>query len=106
MRFQQTHGKPRADERTRTADLLITSETWVIAWHCSGLLWLAESPYLSRIFFTGLHTIAENCALGDVEVMYIDAVAPSCGIRVSAVELTLQVHRLRCTYRHSNCCIA
>jgi hypothetical protein len=32
-------------------------------------LWLAVSPYLSGIFFTGLHTVAENCALGDVEVM-------------------------------------
>jgi hypothetical protein len=41
----------------------------VIAWHCSGLLWLAEFPYLSGIFFTGLLTFAENCALGDVEVM-------------------------------------
>jgi hypothetical protein len=41
----------------------------VIARHCSGLLWLAEFPYLSGILFTGLHTIAEHCALGDVEVM-------------------------------------
>jgi hypothetical protein len=36
--------------------------------HCSGLLWLAESSYLRGLFFTGLHTIAENCALGDVGV--------------------------------------
>jgi hypothetical protein len=35
------------------------------------LLWLAESSYLSGIFFTGLHTVAEHCALGDVEVMYV-----------------------------------
>jgi hypothetical protein len=61
--------KQRADERTRTADLLITSEKYGGAGHCSGLLWLAESSYLSGIFFTGLHTIAEHCALGDVEVM-------------------------------------
>src|SRR5215213_7148569 len=61
--------KRRADERTRTADLLITSEKYGGAGHCSGLLWLAESSYLSGIFFTGLHTIAEHCALGDVEVM-------------------------------------
>jgi hypothetical protein len=61
--------KKRADERTRTADLLITSEKYGGAGHCSGLLWLAESSYLSGIFFTGLHTIAEHCALGDVEVM-------------------------------------
>src|SRR5215212_11529976 len=27
----------RADERTRTADLLIRSETKGVAWHCSGL---------------------------------------------------------------------
>jgi hypothetical protein len=33
------------------------------------LLSLAESSYLSGIFFTGLRTIAEHCALGDVEVM-------------------------------------
>jgi hypothetical protein len=52
----------------------------VIAWYCSSLLWLAESPYLSGIFFTGLHTIAENCALGDVEVMYIDV----RGVRISS----------------------
>jgi hypothetical protein len=32
------------------------------------LLWLAESSYLRGLFFTGLHTIAENCALGDVGV--------------------------------------
>jgi hypothetical protein len=32
-----------------------------------GLLWLAESPYLSGILFTGLLTIAANCALGDVD---------------------------------------
>ena len=62
--------KKRADERTRTADLLITSEKSEVAKHCSGLLWLAESPYLSGIFFTGLHAIASHCALGDVEVMY------------------------------------
>jgi hypothetical protein len=59
----------RTDERTRTADLLITSEKWGVAWYCSSLLWLAESSYLSEIFFSGLHTIAEHCALGDVEVM-------------------------------------
>jgi hypothetical protein len=41
----------------------------VIAWYCSSLLWLAESSYLSEIFFSGLHAIAEHCALGDVEVM-------------------------------------
>jgi hypothetical protein len=46
-----------------------TSEKYGGAGHCSGLLWLAESSYLSGIFFTGLHTIAEHCALGDVEVM-------------------------------------
>jgi hypothetical protein len=61
--------KQRADERTRTADLLITSEKWGVAGHYSGLLWLAESSYLSGIFFTGLHTIAKHCAPGDVEVM-------------------------------------
>jgi hypothetical protein len=33
------------------------------------LLWLAESSYLNEIFFTGLLTIAQHCALGDVEVM-------------------------------------
>ena len=49
--------------------LLITSEKYRVARHCSGLPWFAESPYLSGIFFTGLHTIAEHCALGDVEVM-------------------------------------
>jgi hypothetical protein len=30
--------------------------------------------------FTGLHTIAEHCALGDVEVMYIEV----CGVRISS----------------------
>jgi hypothetical protein len=55
--------------KTLISDLLITSEKYGGAGHCSGLLWLAESSYLSRIFFTGLHTIAEHCALGDVEVM-------------------------------------
>jgi hypothetical protein len=50
--------KERADERTRNALLLITSEKLGVAGHCSGLLWLAESPYLSGIFFTGLHTVA------------------------------------------------
>jgi hypothetical protein len=67
--YLQIATKWRADERTRTADLLITSEKYGGAGHCSGLLWLAESSYLSGIFFTGLHTIAEHCALGDVEVM-------------------------------------
>ena len=55
LQFQQKQG---ADERTRTADLLITSEKYGGARHCSGLLGLAESPYLSGIFFTGLHAIA------------------------------------------------
>jgi hypothetical protein len=36
---------------------------------CKVLQWIAESAYLSRIPFPGLHTIAEHCALGDVEVM-------------------------------------
>jgi hypothetical protein len=40
-----------------------------VAGRYSSLLRFAESPYLSGIFFTGLHTIAEHCALGDVEVM-------------------------------------
>jgi hypothetical protein len=61
--------KKRADERTRTADLLITSEKKGVAGHCSGLLWLAEFSYVSGILFTGLRTIAEHCVLGDVEVM-------------------------------------
>jgi hypothetical protein len=61
--------KKRADERTRTADLLITSEKLGGAKHCSGLLWLAQSSYLSRFPFPDLHTIAKHCALGDVEVM-------------------------------------
>jgi hypothetical protein len=56
--FDANRKKRGADERTRTADLLITSEKWRAAGHCSGLLWLAESPYLSGIFFTGLHAIA------------------------------------------------
>ena len=47
----------------------LTSEKKGGAEHCSHLLWFAESSYLSGIFFTGLHTIAEDCALGDVEVM-------------------------------------
>jgi hypothetical protein len=33
------------------------------------LLWHVKASYLSEIFFAGLHTIAEHCALGDVEVM-------------------------------------
>jgi hypothetical protein len=41
----------------------------VIAEHCGRLLWLAESPYLNEIIFTGLLTIAQHCALGDVGVM-------------------------------------
>ena len=36
---------------------------------CGVLQRLAESVYLSRIPFPGLHTIAEHCALGDVETM-------------------------------------
>jgi hypothetical protein len=44
------------------------------------LLWLAESSYLSGIVFTGLHTIAQHCVLGDVEVMYVDV----CGVRISS----------------------
>jgi hypothetical protein len=82
----QTGGRSRltinkgADERTRTTELLIASEKWEVAGHCGHLLWLAESSYLSRIFFTGLHTIAQYCALGDVEVMYIDV----CGVRISS----------------------
>jgi hypothetical protein len=67
--YLQIGRKKRADEQPRTADLLITSEKPEVAGHCSGLLWLAESSYPSELFFTGLHTIAENCALGDVEVM-------------------------------------
>jgi hypothetical protein len=39
--------KERADERTRTADLLIRSEKMGLAGHCRGLLRLAESSYLS-----------------------------------------------------------
>jgi hypothetical protein len=65
----------RADERTRTADLLITSEKKGGSRHCSGLLWLAKPACLSRFPFPGLHTIAEHCTPGDVEVMYIDVVA-------------------------------
>jgi hypothetical protein len=54
--------KERADERTRTTELLIASEKWEVAGHCGHLLWLAESSYLSEIFFTGLLTIAQHCA--------------------------------------------
>jgi hypothetical protein len=57
----------RAREWTQTADLLITSEKKGVAKHCSGLLWLAESSYLSRFPFPDLHTIAKHCALGDVD---------------------------------------
>ena len=49
--------------------LLITSEKKGVAGHCGRLLWLAESSYLSEIFFNGLLTIAEECQLGGVEVM-------------------------------------
>ena len=59
----------RADERTRTAypcSLRVRNKgLQAIAVACYGL----QSSYLSGISFTGLHTIAEHCALGDVEVM-------------------------------------
>jgi hypothetical protein len=60
-------------KETRRADsnrlpLLITSDPSAVAGGCSGLRWLAESSYLSVISFTGLHIVAELCALGDVEV--------------------------------------
>ena len=64
--------KPNSESRRADSNRLplpITSEKQGVAGHCSDLPWLAESFYLSGIFFTGLHAVAEHCALGDVEVM-------------------------------------
>ena len=67
LRFACKSEQKRADERTRTADLpLITSDNQGIAAVCTGL---QISAYLSRFFFSGLHSVAPYCVPGGIRVV-------------------------------------
>src|SRR5215211_6626633 len=61
--FLQIATKPRADEQTRTADLI--SLRVII----HALQELANPAYLSRFLFSGLPRIAPYCATGGIRVV-------------------------------------
>jgi hypothetical protein len=72
LRYLQV--KRRADERTRTADLLITSVRSVVAERCRGLHGLAIAAYISRFAFSGLLSVAPYCVPGGIRLV---SIAPS-----------------------------
>ena len=83
-------GFGRADERTRSADLLITSD----GEGCSDLRGFANLPYLSRFPFPGLHAVASYCAPGGVRVVSGDIDFWSLALAVRARCLTPLAHPL------------
>jgi hypothetical protein len=73
-------GKKRADERTRTADLLITSDRSRVAGVCTGL----QIPHFYRVFLSLLCPVLHRIALPVVSEWYQEHVfsdAPKLGKR-------------------------
>jgi hypothetical protein len=62
----------RADERTRAAFLLITSDNSGIAETCRGLHGPANPAYLSCILCSALPSVAPYCVRGGIRVVSIE----------------------------------
>jgi hypothetical protein len=66
---RRSRRRRRADERARSADLLIRSVRSVVAERCRGLPRVANPAYLSRFLFYGLPCVAPYCVPGGVRVV-------------------------------------